>query len=303
MTIQRDTVQSDSMDSVQSVTVGNMAGIKVWSLAALLVALGAALHAAPWNTQLFRWINGGVVHWAWLASALSVMGLGAAMLVLAGALGLRRPQVPAAVLLAVVAGGLLVQLIKTLVASARPLAVLGADGVQVVGAALLERSMPSGHTALWAALATLLWLSPGNGGTPLLLQRHRLACCAMTVLAIAGALARVAVGAHWPADLLVGAGLGMLVGQLVAGTGAGQRLVQALAAGLRGRTGSRLMGAALVALSASLWVAERDGPAATVCHALLSLVGLVAAGGWWRLHRGPPWRWPGSVRRARKALP
>ncbi len=295
------------MQALQGVTVGDPdvhpGRRRVWLAAALLLVLGAALHAAPWNTQLFRWINGGVVHWAWLASALSVLGLGAAMLVLAGALGLRRPQVPAAVLLAVVAGGLLVQLVKTLVASARPLAVLGADVVQVVGTALLERAMPSGHTALWAAMATLLWLAPVGGAGPRALHRHRAACWALTGLAMAGALARVAVGAHWPADLLVGAGLGMLVGQLVGGTGAGQRLSQALAAGLRGRAGSRLMGAALVALSASLWVAERDGPAATVCHLLLCLLGLVAASGWWRLHRGPTWRWPASVRRTGKALP
>ena len=295
------------MDSVQAVTVGdpggNTGGLRVWLAAALLLMLGAALHAAPWNTQLFRWINGGVVHWAWLASALSVLGLGAAMLVLAGALGLRCPQVPAAVLLVVVSGGLLVQLVKTLVASARPLAVLGADGVQVVGEALLERAMPSGHTALWAALATLLWLAPAGGAGLRPLSWHRAACWALTVLAMAGALARVAVGAHWPADLLVGAGLGMLVGQLVGGTGAGQQLIQSLSAGLRGRAGSRLTGAALVALSASLWVAERAGPAATVCHGLLCLLGLVAAGGWWRLHRGPAWRWPASARRTGKALP
>ena len=295
------------MQALQGVTVGDPdvhpGRRRVWLAAALLLVLGAALHAAPWNTQLFRWINGGVVHWAWLASALSVLGLGAAMLVLAGALGLRCPRVPAAVLLVVVSGGLLVQLVKTLVASARPLAVLGADGVHVVGEALLERAMPSGHTALWAALATLLWLAPAGGAGLRPLSWHRAACWALTVLAMAGALARVAVGAHWPADLLVGAGLGMLVGQLVGGTGAGQRLIQSLSAGLRGRAGSRLTGAALVALSASLWVAERAGPAATVCHGLLCLLGLVAAGGWWRLHRGPAWRWPASARRTGKALP
>lgn len=271
-----------------------------WCAAVLFLALGVALQQTRWNLVIFQAVNAGVQHWAWAASMLSVLGMGTAVLVVAGVIGLARPQALAAVLITVLSGGLLVHVLKMLVASPRPLAVLGADGVHLVGVAQHTGAMPAGQAALWAAITTLVWLAPR--ASPLHRRRHLAACWAMTLLAACVALARVAAGAHWPADLLVGAGVGVAVGSLVTGTVSGRGLVRALAAGLGGRAGSRLVGALLVGLATSLWVAERADPAAdpvaNTCHALLCLLGLVAAWAWWRRHPGPPGRWTALAQRA-----
>ena len=68
------------------------------------------------------------------------------------------------------------------------------------------RSMPSGHST---SAFTLAVLAIG------LLRRHgihRGLEAALWALATLMATSRVAVGAHWPADVLAGAGLGLLVG-------------------------------------------------------------------------------------------
>lgn len=74
----------------------------VLALALGSVAMGVASRGTAWDLATFAWLNAGGPAWAPWASALSVLDLGAAMLVVAGAFGLRRPQVLAALLLTVV---------------------------------------------------------------------------------------------------------------------------------------------------------------------------------------------------------
>jgi hypothetical protein len=71
----------------------------------------------------------------------------------------------------------------------------------VIGTPLLNHaSMPSGHALTAGAVATVLAAALGLRGWRVLLP---------FVLAVAVALSRIAVGAHWPADVLAGAGLGL----------------------------------------------------------------------------------------------
>jgi membrane-associated phospholipid phosphatase len=108
------------------------------------------------------------------------------------------------VLAALALDGALVQVLKHFLHLPRPLVVLGADAVRVVGAPLHGSSMPSGHSSAAATLAAYLFS-----------RRHR-AWPALAALALLGGLARVYVGAHWALDVAVGWLLGLLVGSAVA---------------------------------------------------------------------------------------
>jgi membrane-associated phospholipid phosphatase len=232
---------------------------------------------------LFEQINGWGPRWSQAAAALSMPGVVASVFVLGAALGLRQPVVPAALLLAALGGGFGVQLMKTVLALPRPAAVLDGPALHVIGVALKARSMPSGQAMLFVAMATMAWLVPAQAGSRL--QRWGTAA-ALSLLALAVAAAQVMAGAHWPSDLLAGAGLGLLVGLLLA-TARGRRLVRALAAALVSRAGSRVMVALVVAASSSLWVTEPTDPQAAGWQTLLALPGLLVALGWWRLHPDP----------------
>lgn len=77
----------------------------------------------------------------------------------------------------------------------RPLAVLGANSMHVIGEALNKHSFPSGHTATAFTLAAAICL---RGVHPLL------AITALLLATLAG-VSRAMVGAHWPIDILAGA--------------------------------------------------------------------------------------------------
>jgi hypothetical protein len=86
----------------------------------------------------------------------------------------------------------------------RPLNVLDAQWLQVVGQPpLLGHSMPSGHAMAAGSAAALLFLFMRS-------ERPRLEWVVLLLCALV-ALSRVSVGAHWPADVVTGFGLGGLL--------------------------------------------------------------------------------------------
>src|SRR5690606_13845349 len=64
-------------------------------------------------------------------------------------------------------------------------------------------SMPSGHTLAAFLLGTLLFQY---------LKLHWLAKMLLGLLLVLIGLSRIALGVHWPADVLAGAGLGVFIG-------------------------------------------------------------------------------------------
>ena len=86
----------------------------------------------------------------------------------------------------------------------RPLNVLDAQWLQAIGQPpLLGHSMPSGHSMAAGSAAALLFLFMRS-------DRPRLVWVGLVLCALV-ALSRVSVGAHWPADVVTGFGLGGLL--------------------------------------------------------------------------------------------
>ena len=83
---------------------------------------------------------------------------------------------------------------------------LDATQFHLLGEPLHLESFPSGHTVSAFAAATTLYLARTDrpGRRPLWLFG----------LAAAAGLSRVAVGAHWPGDVLAGAAIGLIAGAL-----------------------------------------------------------------------------------------
>ena len=99
----------------------------------------------------------------------------------------------------------LVGALKVALNAPRPLSVLGPQQVHVLGTPEYWHSFPSGHTAFMWLLLVALW-----GGANGVLR------ALLLVLALWVAWARIAVGAHFPVDVLAGALCGAFAAWLAA---------------------------------------------------------------------------------------
>lgn len=207
---------------------------------ALRLGLGAALLGAG------LWLSGTALDHTWCLalqqalapwptawSLLTWSALGVCALLLVACLSADEPRRVAGLLVAMVLGGLLVHLLKRTLQVDRPLAFFGPDHpvFLVIGEPLRKGSMPSGHTTTAFTMAGLMTLSLRAAadrapGLPRLLQW--LSSSAWWLLASLQGLSRVVVGAHWPSDVLAGAGLGLCLAPIVWQLGMTQRLARVL---------------------------------------------------------------------------
>jgi membrane-associated phospholipid phosphatase len=107
----------------------------------------------------------------------------------------RQPQVVWAALVSAVFATLVVHGLKPWLAWPRPLAVLPADTVHLIGHALRSNTFPSGHTASIATAAGVLALALRAPWWGVLLA---------AAVAVVVGLSRSVVGAHWPQDVAAG---------------------------------------------------------------------------------------------------
>lgn len=137
---------------------------------------------------------------------LTQMGDSAWVLLVLLAFAARSPQRLAWLLKSWVLGAVVAPVLKRVWDTPRPLSVLDPALLQVVGQpAAGNHAMPSGH-ALAAGTWVALWFC--------FLPRNPWGHAARGLALLSGlavALSRVAVGAHWPGDVLTGFGLGMLL--------------------------------------------------------------------------------------------
>jgi membrane-associated phospholipid phosphatase len=183
-------------------------------LGALLLAMGLVLQGSALNLRWMRLVHalpGGLPSQAW--AGLTLLGFGWAVAIPVLALDRGDGLVTALLARAIPLSILFTQLPKHLWFSPRPLRVLGAGELLALGEPVLQSSsMPSGHALAAFAGVGVLCLVRGRAGD----SRPWALCTALLALGAGVAWSRVVVAAHWPSDVLAGAGLGLLAAGLAA---------------------------------------------------------------------------------------
>jgi undecaprenyl-diphosphatase len=175
-------------------------------LSASFMLSGLLLAGSNYNREAMVILNqaGTGVDWFW--SFLTQFGEGGAVLLLLLVFTRFTRHGSALSLKCFVIGSLLSPALKSLFAHARPLSVLEPGVIHSIGMPpVAANSMPSGHSMTAIAAVTVLWLC---------IPQHLKFKPYSLLLFVFGSLvvlSRIMVGAHWPSDVLAGAGLGLLV--------------------------------------------------------------------------------------------
>jgi membrane-associated phospholipid phosphatase len=137
----------------------------------------------------------------WFWETLTTLGDGRVQLALMLPFCLRYPRVFWALVLGALIAGMISRGVKIWIPLPRPAAVLDASQITIIGARLTSHSFPSGHTVS-AFSFVVAWLA--------LLGWWRV--LPLVVIAALIGFSRIAVGAHWPVDVLAGALIGIIGG-------------------------------------------------------------------------------------------
>jgi membrane-associated phospholipid phosphatase len=165
---------------------------------ALLVLTGLTLYAVGGYHAGFHAVNGlapGLPRWLW--QGLTMLGDERAAIALALLLARRHPHVLYAIVVAAVLATLANRGIKLGADQLRPPAVLPSDAFHLLGPANRRLSFPSGHTVTAFVFFGALAYHFRRWRVPLL------------ALAATAGLSRVAIGVHWPIDVVAGACIGL----------------------------------------------------------------------------------------------
>jgi membrane-associated phospholipid phosphatase len=176
-----------------------------WAVPLIMAVLTAPLWLSYFEPHVFYFFNQhlqALPDLTW--SLFSLLGTGWGILALTSPALWLYPRLVLAWVCAAPLAGVLTRAGKTWANSVRPLEVLDPSTVHVIGEPLYVAAMPSGHTltAFAAAAALYFALSALKRGRHLWLF----------ALALGVGLSRMGVGAHWPADVTMGAALGLLCG-------------------------------------------------------------------------------------------
>jgi len=192
----------------------------------LLLAIFLQVNLVP-QSAIFLAFNAATVDNPQLWAGLTFLGDTAVTLCVMAPLLLVRPSMWVGVLAAIPAGGLTSLTLKWLFDAPRPADVLALTDFHVVGSVLRGHSFPSGHTITAFAVAGVVWAcvwfshrkKSATSSDVAVQESHsnlnglRWVLLALVfMLAVAVGVSRMAVGAHWPFDVLAGACVGWLAG-------------------------------------------------------------------------------------------
>lgn len=176
-------------------------------LAVAMLVLGAALNALPaWNQSIFIALNHvGSNLSPDLRALFTVLGDGSVAACFALGIFIRNPRALAYIFLAAIIAGILIQVPKHIFDASRPPAILDPGTFSLVGKALKSNSFPSGHSGSALLAVTLVGLA----------CRRLWITLPLLLLGALSALSRIAVGVHWPADVLAGSAIGIFTGVVI----------------------------------------------------------------------------------------
>ncbi|MBM4148765.1 MAG: phosphatase PAP2 family protein [Lentisphaerae bacterium] len=202
----------------------------IWGPPLVLACAAVAVRLTGSNRDLFAWINGwhtvtGDNYWA----LLTILSDGVVSFAVMLPWIRKRPRNIWAILVASIIFTIVSQFTKHMMRVPRPPRVLSPDMIHVIGPRYMGNSFPSGHASMIFTMAGVWALS----------SRTAWIRAAMIFFASLVALSRVAVGVHWPLDILVGGAIGWALGW------AGLALSRVTPWGYGPRAG-KLMGAGMI---------------------------------------------------------
>lgn len=172
---------------------------------------------------LFMAINAVTVFNPQLWAGLTFLGDTTVVLCVIAFVLLMRPSIWVGVLAAIPVGGITSLTLKWFFDAPRPADVLALTDFYVVGSVLRGHSFPSGHTitafAIVGVVSASFWIAHKKNSAQLVtlvdqdnnINLHwwlLIALAIVFVLAVLVGISRLAVGAHWPVDVLAGACVG-----------------------------------------------------------------------------------------------
>jgi len=210
---------------------------------AVALALLAWVELGGLDPALFRFFNGlsletGPGLWAHL----TILGDGLVSAVLFLPWIRRHPERVWGGILGALAMVLVLRLFKDIFGLPRPLAVLPEGTVHVIGPGHRRGSFPSGHTSTFFLLVGIWALT----------TRRRLLSVLLLLPGLLVGISRMAVGVHWPSDVLAGIALGWTMAWL------GLRGAQRIPPGM-GRVGQRILAGLLLASALVLLLIDHTG--------------------------------------------
>ena len=111
----------------------------------------------------------------------------------------KDPKIALVGIIAVLTSGIIVQLLKSYFSIPRPAGILNLDEFYLFGDILKSRGFPSGHSSTaFSLLGTFFYAHDNNK------QGWLFFSAALLI-----AFSRVAIGVHWPADILAGSMIGL----------------------------------------------------------------------------------------------
>jgi membrane-associated phospholipid phosphatase len=153
------------------------------------------------NKELFILINTFASHtWSPFWANLTFLGDTMVSMVIMVLFIRKRADLVWAGLIAALIGTLIVHLIKVYLNIPRPPAVIDKNAINIIGPALFSHSFPSGHTVTIFTLAGIL----------MYYFRGWIIRLGLIMIAILTGISRIAVGVHWPYDVIAGAAIGSL---------------------------------------------------------------------------------------------
>jgi membrane-associated phospholipid phosphatase len=182
--------------------------ITFFAVAVLIFCYSQQPQTAPY--PVFLEINHAlsiVPNWIW--SNITLLGDTVILLCLISPLLVFWQQVIASLLWSVPLGAVITYVLKHAVSSPRPVSVIDLSEINQIGPILHNFSFPSGHTmTAFTFLCAIVVL----GSRLNLVFAKRILIFSTILLSCLIGLSRIAVGAHWPGDVVAGACVGWIAG-------------------------------------------------------------------------------------------